>query len=57
MKSPGPARVGAIPRGSHYAHLGPQEEPKRGRKPEEVVSTFIQNWQLFVYVGALWGPI
>ena len=45
--------------GSHYAHLGaaalgPQEEPK-GRTPElckEVVSTYIENCQLFVYVGA-----
>ena len=31
---------------------GPQEKPKRGRTPElceEVVSTYIQNCQLFVY--------
>ena len=34
------------------AALGPQEEPKCGRTPEEVVSTYIQNCHLFVYVGA-----
>ena len=34
------------------AAFGTQKEPKRGRTPElceEVVSTYIQNWQLFMY--------
>ena len=34
---------------------GSQEERKHDRAPEEVVSTYIQNWQLFVYMGAPLG--
>ena len=110
-QSPGPARVGTVPRGSgsHYAHLGPRRLGLRKsqsaaacpRKSSQriyrianslctwerldvhtelaigcvrgSVSTYIQNWQLFVYMGAsrrtyrignclctwepFWGPI
>ena len=52
---------GAVPRGSHYAYLGAPGARVSGRAearraPEEVVSMYIQNCQLFVYVGALLGP-
>ena len=72
FRAPRPARVGAVPRGSHYAHLGAAGARASGRavaRPHAQGSRLDVHTELFVYVGAsrrryellstwepLWGP-
>ena len=71
-RAPGPARVGAVPRGSHYAHFGAAGARASGRAEAQLhargsrldvhTELFVyvvasrRSCQLFVYVGALLGP-
>ena len=57
ISAPGPARVGAVPRGSHYAHLGAAGARARASGRAEALphargSRLDVHTELFVYVGA-----
>ena len=55
FRAPRPARVGAVRRGSHYAHLGAagaQASGRAGARPHARGSRLDVHTELFVYVGA-----
>ena len=57
--SPKAGEGGAIPRGSHYAHLGAAGALASGRaevRPQARGSRLDVHTELFVYVGAPLGP-
>ena len=55
FRAPRQARVGAVPRSSHYAHLGAAGAPASGRaeaQPHARGSRLDVHTELFGYVGA-----